>query len=103
LWLAAFFPNRDCVTLKRPVEDEAKLQTLDGAEWSDFRPEFVEQVQALRKKIFSSAAPKTVNGKVLDGFMLASLAEQYAHSINTGGASLGAFRMCPRWGRVGSK
>ena len=25
----AFFPNRDCVTLKRPVEDESMLQKLD--------------------------------------------------------------------------
>ena len=45
--LLAFFPNRDCVTLKRPVEDESLLQTLDDAEWSDFRPEFIEQVKAV--------------------------------------------------------
>jgi hypothetical protein len=26
--LLAFFPQRDCVTLKRPVEDESLLQVL---------------------------------------------------------------------------
>ena len=49
--LLAFFPNRDCVTLKRPVEDESKLQTLDDAEWADFRPEFVDQVTNLPPEI----------------------------------------------------
>uniref|UniRef100_A0A6U6DJ11 GB1/RHD3-type G domain-containing protein n=1 Tax=Guillardia theta TaxID=55529 RepID=A0A6U6DJ11_GUITH len=82
--LLAFFPNRDCVTLKRPVEDESKLQQLDQAEWSDFRPEFVEQVKLLRRKIYSSAPAKTLNGKMLDGFMLSHLAETYATAINTG-------------------
>ena len=43
--LMAFFPNRDCVTLKRPVEDEAMLQKIDNAPWEDLRPEFVQQVQ----------------------------------------------------------
>jgi DNA repair exonuclease SbcCD ATPase subunit len=82
--LLAFFPNRDCVTLKRPVEDESKLQTLDNAEWSDFRPEFIEQVKILRRKIYTSAPPKMLNGKVLDGFMISHLADQYAQSINSG-------------------
>eukprot|EP00960_Hanusia_phi_P037832 753141-Hanusia_phi.AAC.2 len=82
--LLAFFPNRDCVTLKRPVEDESKLQQLDEADWSDFRPEFVEQVNLLRRKIYTSAPPKTLNGKMLDGFMLSHLAETYATAINTG-------------------
>ena len=68
------------------MEDESKLQSLDNADWGDFRPEFVDQVKVLRHKIFSSAPAKTVNGKVLDGFMLSHLAEQYAHSINTGSA-----------------
>ena len=117
--LLAFFPNRDCVTLKRPIEDESKLQSLDNADWGDFRPEFVEQVRErkkdggreregeresgggggagggerddfveqvkiLRRKIYTSAPAKTLNGKVLDGFMISHLAHQYAESINTG-------------------
>ena len=84
--LLAFFPNRDCVTLKRPVEDESMLQKLDDAEWSDFRPEFVEQVQALRTKIYQDAPPKCLHGKPLDGFMLSHLAVNYADAINNGTA-----------------
>ena len=82
--LTAFFPNRDCVTLKRPVEDETLLQQLDLADWNTFRPEFVEQVKTLRRKIYSSAPPKAVNGQILSGFMLSQLATEYAASINTG-------------------
>ena len=82
--LTAFFPNRDCVTLKRPVENETLLQQLDLADWSTFRPEFVEQVETLRRKIYSSAPPKAVNGQILSGFMLSQLATEYAASINTG-------------------
>eukprot|EP00281_Chroomonas_sp_CCMP1168_P034621 CAMPEP_0206239688 /NCGR_PEP_ID=MMETSP0047_2-20121206/15526_1 /ASSEMBLY_ACC=CAM_ASM_000192 /TAXON_ID=195065 /ORGANISM="Chroomonas mesostigmatica_cf, Strain CCMP1168" /LENGTH=971 /DNA_ID=CAMNT_0053664395 /DNA_START=45 /DNA_END=2956 /DNA_ORIENTATION=- len=84
--LLAFFPDRDCVTLKRPVEDESMLQKLDTVDWGDLRPEFVQQVTTLRNKIYSSAPPKTLNGKALDGHMLAWLAEAYSKSINEGAA-----------------
>ena len=60
------------------------MQSLDNAEWSDFRPEFIEQVKILRRKIYTSAPPKMLNGKVLDGFMISHLADQYAQSINSG-------------------
>jgi len=84
--LLAFFPNRDCVTLKRPVEDETQLQNLDNADWSAFRPEFVAQVHGLRKKIYQDAPPKCLHGKPLDGFMLGHLAINYAEAINNGTA-----------------
>ena len=84
--LAAFFPQRDCVTLVRPVEDESLLQHLDEASWEAFRPEFVKQVRQLRLKIFGGAPVKKVNDKEVDGFMLASLAQGYATSINSGDA-----------------
>ena len=29
--IASLFPNRDCFTLVRPVNDEKQLQNLDGA------------------------------------------------------------------------
>lgn len=94
--LLAFFPNRDCVTLKRPVEDEGKLQQLDTADWSEFRPEFVSQMKELRKKIYTGAPAKMLNGKMLDGFMLVHLAEAYSDSINTGSA----LNIGDAWGQV---
>jgi hypothetical protein len=111
--LMAFFPNRDCATLKRPIEDENHLQKIDRAPWDQLRPEFVQQVQvlvvycytivpyspynppfylcfsenfgqALRSKIYTTAPVKSLNGRNLDGSMLCSLAEAYAAALNSG-------------------
>ena len=57
----AFFPNRDCATLKRPIEDESQLQRIDRAPWDQLRPEFVEQVKVSAICI-SSTANVTVEG-----------------------------------------
>ena len=39
------FPNRDCCTLVRPVNDEKKIRKIETLEPSDFRSEFKEQIQ----------------------------------------------------------
>ena len=61
--LMAFFPNRDCVTLKRPIEDESMLQKIDEAAWSDLRPEFVQQVQVRER----ADAARCARGGGLEG------------------------------------
>ena len=43
----------------------------------DLRPEFVEQVMQLRRKVINRVKPKVLNGKKLSGPMLASLAQAY--------------------------
>ena len=48
------------------------------------RPEFVEQVKVLRKKIFKKVKPKTVMGKNINGDMLIEICEAYVTAINTG-------------------
>lgn len=65
-----FFRDRDCATLVRPVEEESQLQRLDTLEEAELRPEFVEQIKALRKRIFRRVKPKTINDKPLTGPML---------------------------------
>jgi chromosome segregation ATPase len=52
----------------------------------------------LRRKIYTSSPAKALHGKVLDGFMLCHLADQYAQSINTG-ASL---NIGDAWSQVSS-
>jgi len=84
--LLAFFPDRDCVTLKRPIEDESMLQNLDDVDWGKLRPEFVQQVKELREKIYTQSPPKMMNGKCLDGDMISWLAEAYSKCINEGAA-----------------
>jgi hypothetical protein len=82
--LSGFFQTRDCVTLVRPVEDEALLQALDSVAVEQLRPEFATAMRALRSRILGQAPVKTLHGRELDGPALISLAESYSHAINSG-------------------
>ena len=82
--LKDFFQDRDCCTLIRPVANEADLQNLEELEINSLRPEFVSQMEEFRKKVLSEVKPKTLNGKELNGEMLAALIENYISAINNG-------------------
>jgi hypothetical protein len=58
----------------RPLTNEENLQNLAHMELSQLRPDFVEQVLNLRKKVINRVKPKTLNGKNLSGAMMATLA-----------------------------
>ena len=84
--LRNFFPERDCVTMVRPVSDERSLAALSGVPWDGLRPEFRAQIEAMRKRVFAAATrPKALYGKPLNGAMLASLADAYVAALNSGG------------------
>ena len=68
----------------RPLTKEDDLQTLEQRDLNDLRAEFVEQVLQLRRKVLNRIKPKKLNGKSLDGGMLAWLMENYVTSINQG-------------------
>lgn len=53
-----YFPNRDCVTLVRPLLEEGNLQKLERTPASKLRKEFIEQVNYLRKTVLNSINPK---------------------------------------------
>lgn len=82
--LKSFFTERDCVTMIRPLTDEAKLQTLANTKMSELRPEFVEQIVNLRRKVLHRVRPKKLNGKPLNGAMFWNLLASYVQSINKG-------------------
>jgi hypothetical protein len=50
----------------------------------DLRPEFVEQVHVLRRKVLQRIKPKMINGKILNGDMFWNLCKSYVDSINQG-------------------
>lgn len=79
-----FFPERDCFTMVRPLTKEDELQNLELKELQSLRPEFIEQVLTLRKKIFNQVRPKTLNGSLLSGEMLVGIMRNYVESINSG-------------------
>ena len=68
-----YFPNRDCVTLVRPLLEEGNLQNLEKINSSKLRKEFIEQVNYLRKTVLNSINPKKLNGQELSGEMFINL------------------------------
>jgi hypothetical protein len=79
-----FFPERDCVTLIRPVDSEADLKRLNNIPYNNLKPEFKMEFKKLKDKIFKEALPKKLNGKKLTGPALATLIEEFVKVINSG-------------------
>ena len=79
-----YFPNRDCVTLVRPLLEEGNLQKLERTPASKLRKEFIEQVNYLRKTVLNSINPKKLNGQELNGEMFIDLVKSYVKMINEG-------------------
>ena len=82
--LKHFFADRDCSTLVRPTENESDLQNLIQLPDDKLRKEFVEQLEMLRMKIKKKLRVKIVNGKKVNGPMLADLCASYTDAINSG-------------------
>lgn len=82
--LKSFFKERDCCTMIRPLTKEDQLQNLADMELEKLRPEFVDQVQQLRRKVINRIKPKSINGRKLNGEMLFNLAQSYVDAINKG-------------------
>ena len=79
-----YFPNRDCVTLVRPLLEEGNLQKLERTPVNKLRKEFIEQVNYLRKTVLNSINPKRLNGQELNGEMFIDLIKSYVKMINEG-------------------
>lgn len=68
----------------RPLTSEDALQNLINIPMDGLRPEFVEQVQVLRRKVLQRVRPKMINGKMLNGDMFWNLCKSYVEAINQG-------------------
>ena len=79
-----YFPERDCVTLVRPVDNEDDLKKLNSIPYNNLKPEFKMEFKLLKDKIFKEALPKKLNGKKLTGHSLATLIEEFVKVINSG-------------------
>ena len=111
--IKTLFPNRDCFTLVRPMNNESQLTKLESIPPSQMRPEFVDVriffgpwtvwmlcrsafkmitslvyglqgIQRLTKLIFQRAQPKRLGNQIVSGSMLAALALAYVDAINLG-------------------
>ena len=82
--IRTYFPERDCFTMVRPVENEKDLQNLEYLSDQELRNEFLEQAQIFRDKIMKITTPKTFHKKLLSGAMLLELIENILDTINSG-------------------
>jgi hypothetical protein len=84
--LTTFFKRRECVTLVRPMDEEAALTRLDSTPWASLRPAFRSGMTDLRARVLGELAlPKTANGVPVTGRVLAGLALSFCTAINAGG------------------
>ncbi|XP_010916022.1 uncharacterized protein [Elaeis guineensis] len=82
--IRSLFPDRDCFTLVRPLNDENDLQRLDQIPLTRLRPEFRSGLDALTKFVFERTRPKQVGSTVMTGPILAGIARSFLDAINNG-------------------
>lgn len=68
----------------RPTNNDSLLQELDKVPFEQLRPEFIEQVMNLRKRVLGRLQPKKINNNVLDGQAYFSVVKTYVDAINNG-------------------
>lgn len=81
------------------MSDETQLNDLLRVPRSALRPEFRNQLDSLRKRVWTTAKPKALYGNDLNGPMIAELAEQYVNAFNDNSAPT----IASAWDRVVDK
>jgi len=76
------FPQRDCITLARPVADEAELRVVQQLPYDSLRPQFRSQVEVFIQKVSATVKPKELCGTPVTGPTFLSLATEYCKAIN---------------------
>ncbi|KAJ8458516.1 hypothetical protein OPV22_031442 [Ensete ventricosum] len=82
--IRALFPDRECFTLVRPLNNENDLQRLDQIPLDRLRSEFKSGLDALVKYIFERTRPKRLGATVMTGPILAGITQSYLDAINNG-------------------
>ncbi|KEH30967.1 guanylate-binding family protein [Medicago truncatula] len=82
--IRALFPDRECFTLVRPLNNENDLQRLDQISSDKLRPEFRRDIQALIKFVFERTRPKQVGATMMTGPVLIGITESYLDALNHG-------------------
>lgn len=82
--IRTYFPERDCYTMVRPVENEIDLQNLQHLDNKQLRSEFVTQAKKFRALVLQKVKPKMFMNKPLTGSMLVELVQSVLNAINKG-------------------
>lgn len=71
--IKTYFRDRDCFAMVRPMLKEKDLQNLDNSSAERLRPEFLEQILHLRKKILNRVKVKSFKNRPLTPDMYINL------------------------------
>jgi hypothetical protein len=82
--ITTFFQDRECLTLVRPLDDEAGLQRLHELTLDQMRPQFVEQLTEVKRQLLGGLSPKKVQGQVVTGSLWTELVRNYVDAVNAG-------------------
>uniref|UniRef100_A0A0A9G7N1 GB1/RHD3-type G domain-containing protein n=1 Tax=Arundo donax TaxID=35708 RepID=A0A0A9G7N1_ARUDO len=82
--IRSLFPDRECFTLVRPLNNENELQRLDQIPLEKLRPEFQAGLDELTRFIFERTRPKQVAGTIMTGPVLAGVTQSFLDAINNG-------------------
>ncbi|XP_010260338.1 PREDICTED: guanylate-binding protein 2-like [Nelumbo nucifera] len=82
--IRALFPERECFTLVRPLNNENDLQRLDQISLDKLRPEFRSGLDALTRFVFERTRPKQVGATVMTGPILAGITQSFLDALNNG-------------------
>uniref|UniRef100_A0A1D1YUI6 Guanylate-binding protein 4 n=1 Tax=Anthurium amnicola TaxID=1678845 RepID=A0A1D1YUI6_9ARAE len=82
--IRALFPDRECFTLVRPLNNESDLQRLDQIPLDKLRQEFRSGLDALTKFVFERTRPKQVGATVMTGPVLAGITQSFLDALNNG-------------------
>eukprot|EP00397_Hematodinium_sp_SG-2012_P017342 GEMP01017729.1.p1 GENE.GEMP01017729.1~~GEMP01017729.1.p1 ORF type:complete len:541 (+),score=164.08 GEMP01017729.1:118-1740(+) len=81
--LCQLFEDRHLHTLMQPVVEEGELQNLSSLPKDRLRPDFLDQVERLRKKVFAIPPKRGVTGKPLLPHQWWSFLEACVEKMNT--------------------
>jgi hypothetical protein len=83
--LRTLFGRRKCCTLVRPALNEEQVRHAAELAQDELRPEFREQLKAIREGLLNGVKPKTMFGQSVNGRSLLRLAQRYVGTLNEGG------------------
>ncbi|KAI9087713.1 hypothetical protein K1719_030345 [Acacia pycnantha] len=82
--IRALFPDRECFTLVRPLNNESDLQRLDQISLNKLRPEFRSGLEALTRFVFEKTRPKQFGATMMTGPVLVGVTQSYLDALNQG-------------------
>ena len=82
--ICAFFQQRRCFPLVRPVINETDLSNLSNLKLENLRGEFVEGILGLKNSLLHSAKVKKINQCAVNGEVLSDMLASYIDTMNEG-------------------